>query len=114
MSFANVVIVGRCGKDADVRMTQTGKEMASVSVAVGTKDKTTWFRVVGFDKTAQELAKLQKGDQVFIQGGIKLNTYTTKTGETRSDLEVMAGIVRSFTKSEAPALSVVEDSDVPF
>lgn len=115
MSFASITIVGRAGKDADVRMTQSGKHMASVSVAVGAKEKTTWFKVVGFDKVAMEIAKIAKGDQAFIQGSIKLNEYTTKSGEKRSELEVMAGVVRTFNKSEAPATMLpVDDSDVPF
>ena len=113
MSFASITIVGRAGKDSEVRVTQTGKEMATVSVAVGSKDKTTWFKVVGFDKVSHDIAKLKKGDQMFVQGSVRLVEYTTKAGEKRTELEVMAGVVRVFTK-EVEAQVVTVESDVPF
>jgi len=126
MSFAQVTVVGRIAKDPEVRMTQTGKEIVTASVAVGTKDKTQWFKVTAWEKTGIWLKDAKKGDLVFAQGSLQLGTYERKTGGAAIDAVVNASIIRTSHKREdfgndfssqqpRQALGDMDfDSDIPF
>lgn len=126
MSFAQVIIVGRLARDPEVRMTQTGKEIVSASVAVGKDDKTQWFKIVCWEKTGIWLKDAKKGDLVFAQGSLQLGTYQKKTGGTAVDAVVNAQVIRTSHKREdvgndygqqqpRPAVSDIDfDSDIPF
>lgn len=62
--------VGRLGKDVDLRYTNTGKAVASFTMAVdGGKDSTEWVTVNVWEKTAENCAKyLSKGSKVGVTG----------------------------------------------
>ena len=125
MSFAQATIVGRLARDPEVRMTQTGKEIVSASVAVGKDDKTQWFKIVAWEKTGIWLKDAKKGDLVFAQGSLQLGTYEKKTGGTAIDAVVNAQVIRTSHKREdvadysqqqpRQALTDLDfDQDVPF
>lgn len=64
-----IQIMGRLGRDPEQKTTQSGKVVAKTSVAVReTADKTTWFNVVAWDKTAEALSRLKKGDLAGFEG----------------------------------------------
>lgn len=77
-SLNKVLLIGRLGRDPEVRYMQSGQAVANFSVATneGYKDKngdwqerTEWHKVVLFGKTAEAAAQyLSKGDQVYIEG----------------------------------------------
>ena len=65
-------VIGRLGKNPDVRYTETGTAVSNFSVAsdVGYGDKkvTEWFQLVAFGKTAELTNQLlQKGSLVHIE-----------------------------------------------
>jgi|DEB0MinimDraft_10_1074344.scaffolds.fasta_scaffold27636_6 single-strand DNA-binding protein len=103
MSFAQVNIVGRLGKDPEVRMTQSGKQITSASVAVSHgKDKgSTWFEVAAWDNMGKWLIEAQKGDQVLVVGDLEQQVFTKKDGTAGSKLSVNARAIRTFSKREA-------------
>jgi single-strand DNA-binding protein len=107
MSFAQVSIVGRLGKDPEVRMTQSGKQITSASIAVSHgKDKgSTWFEVAAWDNMGKWLIEAQKGDQALVVGDLEQQTYTKRDGSTGTKLSVNARTIRTFSKREpAPQL----------
>ena len=129
MSFAQVSIVGRLGKDPEVRMTQSGKQITSASIAVSHgKDKgSTWFEVAAWDNMGKWLIEAQKGDQALVVGDLEQQTYTKRDGSTGTKLSVNARTIRTFSKREAqpqlqnmgqtPVKSVSDfdfDADIPF
>lgn len=125
MSLAQVTIVGRLARDPEVRMTQTGKEIVSASVAVGKDDKTQWFKIVAWEKTGIWLKDAKKGDLVFAQGSLQLGTYEKRTGGTAIDAVVNASVIRTSHKrddvadygQQQPRQAVGDmdfDSDIPF
>lgn len=128
MSYAQITIVGRLGKDPEVRQTQTGKELVTSSVAVGKDEKTTWFNISAWERTGSWLKDARKGDVVFVQGTLELRMYVTKAGKTNVDASVNAQTIRAMksqsTGSQAQysgqtsSLSNVADfdafSDIPF
>jgi len=129
MSFAQVSIVGRLGKDPEVKMTQSGKQITSASVAVSHgKDKlSTWFEVTAWDNMGRWLIEAQKGDQVLVIGDLEQQVFTKKDGTAGSKLSVTARTIRTFSKREpqpqlqnmgqTPVKSVSDfdfDADLPF
>lgn len=96
MSYAQITIVGRLGKDPEVRQTQTGKELVTSSVAVGKDEKTTWFNIAAWERTGSWLKDARKGDMVFVQGALELKTYQNKSGHFGIDASVNAQVIRAM------------------
>ncbi|KAH9963257.1 single-strand binding protein family-domain-containing protein [Russula dissimulans] len=83
---AKLVLVGRLGKDPEVRMTRADKEYVSYSVATtnypppppgpdGTRpeSKTSWHHILSFHPTANNyLRNLQKGSHVFVEANVEI------------------------------------------
>ena len=100
-------IIGNATRDAELRVTQAGKQVCSFTVAVngrkkkdGTQD-TKFFKVTGWDKTAETLGKyVKKGMKIYVCGTIEGNAYTTQNGETRVDLVIKANDFEFLSKTE--------------
>ena len=80
----NITIAGRCTKDAEVRRTQDGTEVAGFSVAVddgfGQNKSTLFFDCSIWGKRADKLAPmLTKGKQVTVSGDLGTREYNGKT-----------------------------------
>lgn len=77
----NVTLVGRVGKDPEIRYTASNKAVAMFSIATSElgKDKTTWHNVKAWEKQAELCEQyVKKGDLLYIQGRIE---YTEKDGK---------------------------------
>lgn len=95
-----VQIIGRLGRDPEMRYTEQGSAVTNFSVATGGKwtdrngnerDDTEWFRVVAWDKLAETCNQyLTKGKEVYIEGRIKTRKYTDRDGIERTVTEVVA------------------------
>lgn len=76
------ILAGRAAGDAEVRATQSGKRVASVSVrAYGRRDGTAAFiRVKTFDQNlVDQLAFVKKGDRILAAGRLEISEYNGKT-----------------------------------
>ena len=79
------ILVGNLGNDPDVKYTQGGMAIATLSVATtysrkdkdgNFQEKTEWQRVKLFGKTADVAGEyLKKGRQVYIEGRIEYGSY---------------------------------------
>lgn len=122
MSYASISVVGRLARDPETRMTSTGKQIVSGSIAVGTGEKTQWFKIVAWEKTGEWLKDARKGDLVFAQGSLQLGMYEKKTGGTAIDAVVNAQVIRTSHKRDTANETFVSqatpqadfDLDVPF
>ncbi|EHR38743.1 single-stranded DNA-binding protein [Megamonas funiformis] len=93
-----VILAGRLTKDPEVRYTQTGKAVASFTLAVNrrfTKEKdkqqADFIPIVIWDKLAEVCGNyLVKGTQVLIEGRIQIRNYDAKDGSKRYVTEVIA------------------------
>jgi single-strand DNA-binding protein len=102
--YAKTVIVGRLGRDPEMRYTQSGVPVTSFSVATTRRwanaageqqEKTTWFRVTCWRKLAELTAQyLQKGRMVLVEGDIEASAFTDKEGSPRASLELTATTVK--------------------
>lgn len=129
MSTVNkVILIGRLGKDPEVRHTQDGTTIVNMNVATSEnwknkatgekKQKTEWHRIVMFGKLA-ELAEqyLRKGDQVYIEGSLQTRKWQDKNGADRYTTEVVLnpfnGVMRFLAKagdSNAAESSTVDEN----
>lgn len=100
MSGVNkVIIVGRLGKDPEIRHLESGVAVASFSVATSEtyKDRTTgekkeiteWHNVVLWRGLAEVAEKyLNKGDMVYVEGKLRTRSWE-KDGVTRYTTEIV-------------------------
>jgi len=92
MSGIECAFVARTGTDAELKTGQSsGKAWGTVRAVVGSGDTEQWVQIVTFGEGAHALLEgLQKGARVYVEGKIKLDTYTGKDGTPRSGLKVSA------------------------
>lgn len=122
MSVNKAFLLGRLGKDPELRQTANGLSIVTFSLATDGRKKEdgpTWHNIVAFGKTADAMHEyLTKGRQVFIEGRISNETYE-KDGQKKSTSKV---IVDSFSfvgdrgeKQQDPGQpSNGDDGDMPF
>lgn len=101
------ILMGRLTADPELRTTQTGKSVASFSLAVDRdfqqngEKQADFISVVAWGKTAEFIDKyFCKGRMIAVVGRIQTRTYTDKDGNKRKAVEVVADKV-SFTGEKA-------------
>ena len=101
MDTNTVVLVGRSTKDVELRTTPSGTNLATISLAVNHgKEEASFFDVVCFGKTAENVAKyVQKGRQVIVSGRLQRRKWQTKEGENRYSVEIIANQVQFIGSS---------------
>ena len=95
-----VMLIGRLGKDPELRYTPSGSPVATFNLATDEsyKDKegkkvesTDWHRVVVWNKLAEICGQyLKKGSLVYIEGKIKTRSYDDKqSGQKKFITEIV-------------------------
>lgn len=123
-------VLGRIGS-IDVRKTKTGDSIVNMSIATNEKWKdkntgemqelTTWHSVVAFGGVAGVAEKYcAKGDQVYIEGKMRLNKWTDDNGVDRykteilvQDLQLLSQPQSSGGSSKPPVDSYKKESIPP-
>ena len=110
-----VILVGRLGKDPEMRYTSSGTAVVNFSMATNhfTKDKdgnntdtTEWHQVVAFGRTAEVAGEyLNKGKLVYIEGRLQTRSWDDPNGQKRYKTEVVC--------SNLQLLGSKGDSEVP-
>jgi single-strand DNA-binding protein len=95
-----VMIIGRLGRDPELRYTQSGSPVANLSVATdesytgadGNKvERTEWHRVVVFQRAAENCANyLAKGSLVYVEGNLQTRKWQDQQGQDRYSTEIKA------------------------
>lgn len=130
MSSVNkVFILGRLGKDPEIRYTADGKAIASFSVATSTYSKdasnnktefTEWHRISAFSTAAEVVSKyVKKGDLIHIEGSLRTKKWVDTHGTEKFSTEIVVGRLNLLgnkqvgTEPAAQNYSAMED-DIPF
>lgn len=102
--YQKTIVIGHLGKDPEMRYTPSGQAVTNFSVATSRKwtdkngqqqEKTTWFRVVAWDKLGELCNQyLSKGRLVLVEGDIDASAFTGQDGQPRASLELSARNVR--------------------
>ena len=106
-----IFIMGRLGRDPEVRYTQAGKPVASFSLAVDRDytDQATgkrpcdWVDVVAWDARARFVQQyFRKGRMAVVEGRLQVRDYTGRDGTKRRAVEVVADSVYFGDSKPAP------------
>jgi single-strand DNA-binding protein len=100
MSGVNkVILVGRLGTDPEMRSTQSGTQVCSLSLATSEtwvkdgkrEEKTEWHKIVLWGRQAELAQKyLKKGRMVYIEGKLQTRTWQDQQGQKRYTTEIVA------------------------
>ena len=84
-----------------MQYTSTGRAVLNFSVAVlenrpgGDGAALQWVRIAAWEELAEDLAeRLQKGDEVYVEGRLSLNTWLGRDGEQHTSVNVSAWLVQ--------------------
>jgi single-strand DNA-binding protein len=99
-----VILIGRIGRDAELRTISSGSKMATFSLATsehfknknGEKsEKTEWHQIVVFSDNLATIAEkiCRKGRLVYIEGALQTRKWKDKDGKERYSTEV---VLKSF------------------
>lgn len=135
--YQRLVLVGRLGRDPEMRYTPDGTPVTSFSVATDRRwtdasgqqqERTVWFRVTAWRRLAETCNQyLTKGRLVLIEGELnEPKPYQARDGEWRASLDVTANAVKFLGGrseggapglDEGPGVGVADglgEEDIPF
>jgi single-strand DNA-binding protein len=109
MSVNKVILLGNIGADPEIRYTNNGDAVVTLSIATSEvyKDKqsgerkqiTEWHKVIFYRDLAEIVGKyLKKGDQIYIEGKIKTRKWTDQQSVERYTTEIFATEMRMLGK----------------
>ena len=94
-----VILIGRLGKDPEVKYTQSGAAVANFSMATseewkddsGNKQsKTEWHNVVAWRRLGEICGEyLFKGSQIYVEGKLQTRDWEDQDGNKRYTTEVV-------------------------
>jgi single-strand DNA-binding protein len=100
-SVNKVILIGRLGKDPEVKYTPSGAPVAKFSLATdevfkdrsGEQQKRTeWHNIVAWNKLAEICGEyLTKGKLVYIEGSIRSRQWEDQAGNKRTGYDIVAG-----------------------
>lgn len=124
-----VMIIGRLGRDPELRYTQNGSPVASLNIATdesymdrdGNKvERTEWHRVSVFQRQAENCANyLTKGSLVYVEGSLQTRKWQDQNGQDRYTTEIKAQRVQFLDRrgeqrgDNAPAGGYEDDYAAP-
>ena len=135
------MLIGRLGRDPEVRYTPNGLAVANFTIATSEewkdkntsekKERTEWHRIVAFGKLGEICGQyLSKGKQVYVEGRLQTRSWE-KDGVTRYTTEIVASDMQflgakdsastagPYTNSQEPnmpppSVSQATNDDIPF
>ena len=99
MADNSITLVGNLPRDPEMRFTATGRAVASFSMGVGRRyqvngewqEQTSWFNVTAWGQLGENAAAtLVKGSRVVVTGRLEQREYTSREGEKRTAIDVVA------------------------
>lgn len=98
-----VQILGNLARDPEVRYTQSGRAVATFTVAATntyidsatneTKEQTAFINCVAWGKLGEAVGNYRKGNRLFVEGRIQTRSYEDSNGQKKYVTEVIAGFV---------------------
>lgn len=122
-----VQLLGNLARDPEVRYTQSGRAVASFTVAATntyvdsttneTKEQTAFVNCVAWGKLGEGVGNLRKGNRCFVNGRLQTRSYE-KDGHKRYITEVVASFVGQSLEQPSSESNfddfASEDGDIPF
>lgn len=132
LNYNKVILCGRLTAAPELKVTQSGKNVVSFSLAVNrprssaTEEQGADFpRCVAWEKTAEFIARyFKKGDSIMIEGRVSTRSYTDGAGRKVYATEIVADrayFVDNKEEAQAPSFEqqpnfeeIAQDQDLPF
>lgn len=118
-----VMLIGRLGKDPELKTTASGSAVCTFSVATNDdyKDKTgniqkktDWHNIVVWNKQAEIAAQyLKKGQQIFIEGKLQTRSWE-KDGQKHYMTEIVVSNFQMLGVKGDGAAAKSSDDESPF
>jgi len=125
-----VVVVGRVGRDPEMRISAGGVKWGVLSVATNRARKdgdswieeTDWHNVKVFSKDAEYAEKnIKRGALVYVDGSVQYDRWTTKEGEKRTSTRILADrigilqmpVTKPVDVDAQPMPTAMEDGEFP-
>ena len=99
-SVNKVILIGRLGKDPEVKYTPSGAPVAKFSLATDEvfkdrsgeqQNRTEWHNIVAWNKLAEICGQyLTKGKLVYIEGSIQSRQWEDQAGNKRTSYDIVA------------------------
>lgn len=119
-----VILIGRTTKDTEIRYTQSGKAVATFTLAVDRRFKqdgqpqADFIPCVAWGKTAEVAGKyLAKGNRCGVEGRIQIRSYEAQDGSKRYVTEVVVEqleFLESKKKDSGDFGEPIDESEIPF
>ena len=136
-----VILVGRLGKDPEIRSIPSGATVAKFTLATDERftdksgekqERTEWHDIEAWERLGEICGQyLRKGSLVYIEGSIRTDTWDDKeTGQKRSRKKIVAREMKMLDRkrdensgayagaakksTSNTATQVEEDDEVPF
>jgi len=104
-----VILVGRLGKDPEIRSTPGGNTVAKFTIATDERftdksgekqERTEWHNIVAWGKLAEICGQyLRKGKLVYIEGSIRTDSWEDKeSGQKRYRTEIVANTMKMLDR----------------
>ena len=100
-SVNKVILLGNLGQDPDIRTMQSGKKVATMSIATSDswkdkdtgekKEKTEWHRIVVFNEGLIGVVEnyIKKGTKLYIEGALQTRKWTDDAGTEKYTTEIV-------------------------
>ncbi|MBI5327018.1 MAG: single-stranded DNA-binding protein [Deltaproteobacteria bacterium] len=142
MSVNKAILIGRLGRDTEIKYTTSGMAIANLTIATSEnykdkdgqkQEKIEWHRIVAFGKLAEICGEyLSKGKQVYVEGRIQTRSWEDKDGSKKYITEIVANSMQmlgggsdkgkveegkgkeGMPGEAAPNPAAVKDDDIPY
>jgi single-strand DNA-binding protein len=120
VNFNRVMLAGNLVRDPELRFTQNGVPVCSLSIAVNRvrskSEEVDFFNVSAWRELGETVANYKKkGDPILVEGRLQYRTWEAQDGKKRSTVDVVADNVQFLIRSqnsqseEAPSSQAEKD-----
>jgi single-strand DNA-binding protein len=118
-----VILVGRLGRDPELRYTSGGSPVCNFSLATDEafrarsgemQRRTEWHNIVAWGKLAEQCSQLlAKGRLAYLEGRIQTRDWNDREGNKRRTTEVVIQRMRILSPKGEPALAMEQEGPEP-
>ncbi len=126
-----MTVIGRLGRDPEMRYTTNGNAVTSFSVATSRtytdsnserREETEWFTVSAWNQLAENCNQyLTKGQLIYVEGRLKSSSWVGNDGQTRFRNEIVAREIHFLNRPTSDQSNQnqeesqnIEEDDLPF
>lgn len=105
----SLTLIGRLGQDAELKTLESGIQYTKFSLATANNFKnqsgewqteTTWHPCVAWRDLATRHSALKKGDLIYVDGEVQLQSYTDEGGKKHTRYSVTAKTIKVMERKE--------------